>query len=117
MSILYRLFIVCPIPPLPIFQFHPGDKVSVGGIKGVVTSMGWFDTSVRKSDEATVIIPNGKILNEVNRLKSIALARPTRLVVRWLRLGSTGYDWLGQLRPSNWLAVWQHQLFSVCFDV
>jgi small-conductance mechanosensitive channel len=42
-------------------------------VKGVVTNMGWFDTSVRKSDEATVIIPNGKILNEVTINRSKAL--------------------------------------------
>jgi MscS family membrane protein len=34
----------------------------VGDTAGIVTRMGWFDTSVRKYDESTVIIPNGKIM-------------------------------------------------------
>lgn len=44
-----------------------GDKVLIGkGVAaGVVTAMGWFDTSVRGADETTAIVPNSKIAGEI----------------------------------------------------
>lgn len=43
-------------------KFRPGEEVKFGDISGFISSMGWFDTSVRRYDESTVIIPNGKIM-------------------------------------------------------
>lgn len=43
-------------------KFRPGDEIQVGDLSGFVTKMGWFDTQIRKYDESTVIIPNGKIM-------------------------------------------------------
>ena len=45
-------------------KFRPGDEVQFGDVAGFVTSMGWFDTHVRRYDESTVQIPNGKIMGE-----------------------------------------------------
>jgi len=43
-------------------KFRPGDEVAFGDVAGFVTAMGWFDTSVRRYDERTVVVPNGKIM-------------------------------------------------------
>lgn len=36
-----------------------------GVAAGVVTAMGWFDTSIRGSDETTAVVPNSKIAGEI----------------------------------------------------
>lgn len=64
-------------------KFQPGEEVKFGDVAGFVTSMGWFDTHVRRYDESTaseirvvsrrtrrnprssqVQIPNGKIMGQ-----------------------------------------------------
>ncbi|KAH8058137.1 hypothetical protein JL720_14047 [Aureococcus anophagefferens] len=34
-------------------KFQPGEEVKFGDVAGFVTSMGWFDTHVRRYDEST----------------------------------------------------------------
>jgi len=66
--------------------FHIGDYVVAGGVEGTVESISIFNTNMQTPDNRKVIVPNGKITNDV--ITNVT-ANPTR---RLDLIIAIGYD-------------------------
>ena len=55
-------------------KFQPGEEVKFGDVAGFVTSMGWFDTHVRRYDESTA--SDARVVSRKNASKPALVAGP-----------------------------------------
>lgn len=46
-------------------DFAIGDLVQLGGVQGVVESVSWRDTTLRTVEGARLVVPNGKVIDDV----------------------------------------------------